>query len=362
LFTSQEEMFDTEEGRKFNQEVDALLVKAGHLVTTMDRVGPGMGAAGRAAGHVRGEVEGIDAATEEAARQADILKGKWDALKGALSAEEMELGLEEAFANLGEVSAIALWKTTSGAEDAAEAVRDEKQATIDLKQAVADYGEEVGGLPPEKVTEINALIDQGRLAEAKAQLDKAAKERQARMKAQATAVPEAEARFERAARTRVAVMNAQANTGGAEGSLNSTARTRQASIVAQVLGRDAAEAALESLSRTRNARVNVDIITRGGAGYGPAGVPRATGGMVFPGGFYTFNENGQEGMVQDASGRGRVIPADTTAKIAGGGGGGGSVVYNINVNVAPGAESEAGRKIVQTIKAYERANGSGWRN
>ena len=47
---------------------------------------------------------------------------------------------------------------------------------------------------------------------------------------------------------------------------------------------------------------------------------------------------------------------------AGKGVGGGGSVYNINVNVAAGADKAAiGQTIVESIAAYERRSGDGWR-
>lgn len=44
------------------------------------------------------------------------------------------------------------------------------------------------------------------------------------------------------------------------------------------------------------------------------------------------------------------------------GGRGGGVTYVINVQVMPGGEAEAGRVIVQRIRAFERRSGKGWRS
>lgn len=57
-------------------------------------------------------------------------------------------------------------KTAEGAEDATEAQRDYQREINNTKQEVAEYLTEVLKLPPDKVTNILALIDQGRMNEA----------------------------------------------------------------------------------------------------------------------------------------------------------------------------------------------------
>lgn len=98
---------------------------------------------------------------------------------------------------------------------------------------------------------------------------------------------------------------------------------------------------------------------------------RAAGGRVGPGlamggrssgNAYLVGELGPELFMPDTAGT--VVSARETAELvgAGVGGGGNTAVYNINVNVSPTADRAAiGKSIVETISAYERRSGAGWR-
>ncbi|MGW9196049.1 hypothetical protein [Micromonospora chersina] len=102
---------------------------------------------------------------------------------------------------------------------------------------------------------------------------------------------------------------------------------------------------------------------------------RASGGPIKAGTPYLVGEEGPElitptadGYVHDAGKTARLraaLKAGRSPAMAGGTpAGGGSVVnqYSITVNVPPtGNPSEAGRAVVEWIKAYERGSGKGWR-
>ena len=94
---------------------------------------------------------------------------------------------------------------------------------------------------------------------------------------------------------------------------------------------------------------------------------RWTGGTVNQGSPYIVGEKGPELFVP--SSYGRIMDAFSTGKamlnnIGGGDGmGDGGNTYNISVNVAPGSDKAAvGQSIVETIAAYERRSGTGWRS
>lgn len=94
---------------------------------------------------------------------------------------------------------------------------------------------------------------------------------------------------------------------------------------------------------------------------------RWTGGTVDQGSPYIVGEKGPELFVP--SSYGRIMDAFSTGKamlnnIGGGDGmGDGGNTYNISVNVAPGSDKAAvGQSIVETIAAYERRSGTGWRS
>jgi hypothetical protein len=176
-----------------------------------------------------------------------------------------------------------------------------------MRDAVLDYVGQVNGIPPEKVSEIKALIEEGKIDEANAMLDEAS-------------------------------------------------RTRDAAIEAQALT-DQAEIDLEHLARTRNARINAQVVASGGTGYGGEGAvrARAAGGPVSAGKPYLVGEEGPELMVPGSNGT--VIPNDKLSTTPAGGN-----TYNVTLNVAPGSNTaEAGRVFVEAIQDYERVNSSRWR-
>lgn len=89
-----------------------------------------------------------------------------------LTDEEAGLDLANQFAQTQQAAESAFYAVASGAEDADQQLRDAEQSTIDLKRELIDYATNVAKLPPSKVTDIVALIDQGKLAEAEALLKK----------------------------------------------------------------------------------------------------------------------------------------------------------------------------------------------
>jgi hypothetical protein len=187
----------------------------------------------------------------------------------------------------------------------------ESASTLDgpLRDAVLDHIANVNGIPAEKVSEIKALLDEGKVAEAEAALAEAS-------------------------RTRATIIKAEAKT-------------------------DEAEEALRLLIRPRNMTVNAQIVTRGGAGYGPIAGARASGGPVSAGKPYLVGEEGPELMVPGANGT--VVPSNKL-RAAAGSSGSTSNTYSITVNVAPGGDpASTGRALVEAIQDYERVNSSRWR-
>jgi hypothetical protein len=182
-------------------------------------------------------------------------------------------------------------------------------STLDgpMRDAVLDYIANVNGIPPEKLSEIKALLDDGKVAEA-------------------------------------------------EAALNGVSRTRDTAVKAEALTAQA-EIDLEHLARTRNARINAQVVASGGTGYGGEGAvrARAAGGPVSAGKPYLVGEEGPELMVPGSNGT--VIPNDKLSTTPAGGN-----TYNVTLNVAPGSNTaEAGRVFVEAIQDYERVNSSRWR-
>lgn len=135
----------------------------------------------------------------------DLLKMQDTLNKGVSSANDMA----EANVRVGEEAAKAAGRTTTAASkmDAynTSMVKAASQASGPLRTAILDYIATVNGIPTDVVTDIQAAIDRGDIAEAERLLNSAS-------------------------RTRTAAVNADANTAAAEAELNNTARTRTAKI------------------------------------------------------------------------------------------------------------------------------------
>jgi hypothetical protein len=128
-------------------------------------------------------------------------------------------------------------------------------------------------------------------------------------------------------------------------------------MLADVLG-NAARAGINSL---------ISDIERG-VNYAIRGANRVANSLPFGGGFsipeVSIPRMAKGGIVTSATlaligeaGPEAVVPlSGANAPRMGGG------TYNISVNVAPGANpADAGRAIVDAIRAFERSSGSGWR-
>lgn len=136
-----------------------------------------------------------------------------------------------------------------------------------------------------------------------------------------------------------------------------------AAVRTAVGGINAALAAIRST-------VFIDVITRrseqgylkaigGGGGGGGGGVSRAQASGGVGGGLTWVGERGAE-LLKLPPGT-QVYSHGDSQRIAAAAGGGSST-YSINVNVAPGANpADAGRAVVEAIRAYERTSGRGWR-
>lgn len=87
----------------------------------------------------------------------------------------------------------------------------------------------------------------------------------------------------------------------------------------------------------------------------------AVGGVMSAGERSLVGENGPE--IFQAGASGYIIPNNrvTSSAMKPQGSDGTSITYEINVSVAPGSEADAGRALVDAIKAHERIAGPGWR-
>lgn len=122
------------------------------------------------------ELEDVEDAADAAKVEITNFGREWDILKGKLSDEE---SYNAAIDSLGEIRDAAIEAYGTGmkgtAEEAAEAQRGLRDATLNSKQAVADYLMEVLKIPASQATNILALIDDGKLAEAQAEIDRLTK-------------------------------------------------------------------------------------------------------------------------------------------------------------------------------------------
>lgn len=103
------------------------------------------------------DMAGAQRAVEMATADLDR---KWRELTDSLSDDEAFLNLQDQFDRM----------TDELPKDWEHATRESKKRIIDLKQAVIDYAQQVGSIPPEQVTVLNAMIDQGQFDAVEQQL------------------------------------------------------------------------------------------------------------------------------------------------------------------------------------------------
>ena len=127
-----------------------------------------------AAGALEGAFDaGVDV-NEMLADQAEAAEDASDEVKTLADEFAGLLGVLDAQERAGDTADMT-------AREQAAAARDAEGAVADLKREVIAYGDEIGGIPPETVSDIIALIDQGSLDQAKAELDALERMRQVRL-------------------------------------------------------------------------------------------------------------------------------------------------------------------------------------
>jgi hypothetical protein len=268
------------------------------------------------AGVLMGQVEGaaaVAAANREYAASAQSAADATAATVaavgefGAASAEaaaaataEADAIIQVSQASVGQyqamMAAAGATATATGALDAQNAalLTQASTATPAARAQIVAYIADLNAIPPEVTSEILALLDQGKVAEA-------------------------EARLNETSRSRDQVTTAEAVTGGAEADLNEVARARSLTVTASA-NTGPAESAIQNLIRTRNMVINAQIVTSGGAGYGGAvpGSRFAEGTDSAPGGRALVGEEGPE--VVDLPRGSRVHTALESAQMMSGGG------------------------------------------
>jgi hypothetical protein len=133
-----------------------------------------------------GFLEGVARMADTAARNADALTDKWDTMTGVLSDRSAFLDIEDGWDDVQTAAEDAYIAAVNGSDDAEAAGRDHERAIIAQKERVIDYGREVLNLPPESLTKILALIDDGKLAEAEWELAMLSRPRYAEIRLRVT--------------------------------------------------------------------------------------------------------------------------------------------------------------------------------
>lgn len=99
-------------------------------------------------------------------------------LRGDLNNREAYLNIQQSFDDLAAAGQQAMTDVATGAVDAETATRQFELQQIAAKDAVLAYVDEIGNIPPDKQTEILALIDQGKFDEAETALTELTKPRE----------------------------------------------------------------------------------------------------------------------------------------------------------------------------------------
>jgi hypothetical protein len=123
----------------------------------------------------------VDSAAGAAAERAREMTEAFEVLHDELNDEEAYLQAQQGFDDVRVAADAAYLAAATGSADAEQAARDHRLAVLDLEGQVARYAEEVEGISPEQVTQIRALIDQGKLAEAESALNEIERDRTLRV-------------------------------------------------------------------------------------------------------------------------------------------------------------------------------------
>jgi len=137
---------------------------------------------------LKGALEDTGEATEDLARENDLLadaiqrtQDRYADLKGELSDEEAFHTAEGMWTDLKQSAIDAYTAAGENADDAAAKAYDHAGAVIAAKQQVVELGEKYADLPEEEITRIVAMIDEGQLAEAERRFNILARNREMRI-------------------------------------------------------------------------------------------------------------------------------------------------------------------------------------
>ena len=127
-------------------------------------------------------VEDLEVAADEAKRAAEELQERWETLFDSIDGERSVIRLEQQFDDLREAQLDAFYKGVAGADDAEEAQRKYQLELLDTQEAIGKIGQQLLGLPPERTTEIIAMVDAGELDKAERTLATLTRYREARIR------------------------------------------------------------------------------------------------------------------------------------------------------------------------------------
>jgi hypothetical protein len=138
-----------------NKETEALTASTKYSMDQMLAASPWIEAA-------------YDDQARAAARERDAvneIKDAFNNLTEVITDRSAYLDLEDSFDGVREAAVTAADTAGKSLQEQEADARNAERATLDLKQKIIDYATEVGGIPPQKVTELVAMVDRGQVAE-----------------------------------------------------------------------------------------------------------------------------------------------------------------------------------------------------
>lgn len=120
---------------------------------------------------------GVTSEAEDAADSVDRLTRRFELMGKALDARATLRDVKDAFDDVAKAAVDAWTKAGDGTADAEDAVRDYEAAQDALREKVLTFADTVKGIPPEQITRILALIDDGDFTAAEARFDDLTKTR-----------------------------------------------------------------------------------------------------------------------------------------------------------------------------------------
>lgn len=121
----------------------------------------------------------LAATAREAEQMAETISAAFDEARGSVDTEQTFLDLVDGFDRVREARQKAL--DAEGTTDAREALRDYRREQLRLTEDVLDYLETIEDIPPERVTELRALIDEGQYQTALDKLNELSGDRLAKL-------------------------------------------------------------------------------------------------------------------------------------------------------------------------------------